>query len=152
MANRPRSIDQYSNMDPRLSGETSIFGGVFYASKSLLGITRQNKNLKNFQCWYIERDLLLERKTRHNVKTKTNRAIKELSICFSKFSCPSPKLLQFKVLNQNLPLMTATDMSFFPVTNPRDETNLKDEISTWIVLNPINNGWNKTTSYRLKRE
>lgn len=32
--------------------------------------------------------------------------------------------------------MTATDMSFFPVTNLRDETNLKDEISTRIVLNP----------------
>ena len=34
---------QYSNMDPRLSGQTSIFCGVFYVSKSLLGIVRQKK-------------------------------------------------------------------------------------------------------------
>ena len=31
--NRPRSIDQYSNMAPRLSGQTSIFGVVFFVSK-----------------------------------------------------------------------------------------------------------------------
>ena len=36
--NRPRSIDQYSNMAPKLSGQTSIFGGVFFVSISLLGI------------------------------------------------------------------------------------------------------------------
>ena len=46
-ANRPRSIYQYSNMAPRLSGQTSIFGVVFFASKSLLGIERQKK-LKKF--------------------------------------------------------------------------------------------------------
>ena len=33
--NRPRSIYQYSNMAPRLSGQTSIFGVVFFVSKSL---------------------------------------------------------------------------------------------------------------------
>ena len=34
-------------MSPRLSGQTSIFGVVFFVSKSLLGIERQ-KNLKKF--------------------------------------------------------------------------------------------------------
>ena len=46
-ANRPRSIYQYSNMAPRLSGQTSIFGVAFFVSKSLLGIERQKK-LKKF--------------------------------------------------------------------------------------------------------
>ena len=41
--NRPRSIYQYSNMGPRLSGLTSIFGVVFFVSKSLLGIEGQKK-------------------------------------------------------------------------------------------------------------
>ena len=36
--NRPRSIYQYSNMAPRLSGQTSIFGVVFFVFESLLGI------------------------------------------------------------------------------------------------------------------
>ena len=44
--NRPRSIYQYSNMAPRLSGLTSIFGAVFFVSKSLLGIERQKKLVK----------------------------------------------------------------------------------------------------------
>jgi len=30
-------------MGPRLSGQTSLFGGVFFVSKSLLGIERQKK-------------------------------------------------------------------------------------------------------------
>ena len=63
--NSPRSIYQYSNMAPRLSGQTSIFDAVFFVSKSLLGIERQ-KNFKNLQFWpeslgeywYIERGLL----------------------------------------------------------------------------------------------
>ena len=42
-ANRPRSIYQYSKMPPRLSGQNSIFGVVFFVSKSLLGIERQKK-------------------------------------------------------------------------------------------------------------
>ena len=42
-ANRLRSIYQYSNMAPRLSGQTSIFGVVFFVSKSVLGIKRQKK-------------------------------------------------------------------------------------------------------------
>jgi hypothetical protein len=33
----------------RLSGQTSVFGGVFFVSKSLLGIERQKKRIKNFQ-------------------------------------------------------------------------------------------------------
>ena len=40
VCNRPRSIYQYSNMAPRLSGQNSIFGVVFFVSKSLLGIER----------------------------------------------------------------------------------------------------------------
>ena len=32
-----------SNMTPRLSGQTSIFGGVFFVFKSLWGIERQKK-------------------------------------------------------------------------------------------------------------
>ena len=46
-SNRPRSIYQYSNMAPRLSGQTSIFGVVFFVSKSPLGIEGQ-KNLEKF--------------------------------------------------------------------------------------------------------
>ena len=42
-SNRPRSIYQYSNMGPRLSGLTSIFGVVFFVSKSPVGIERQKK-------------------------------------------------------------------------------------------------------------
>ena len=45
--NRPRSIYQYSSMAPRLSGQTSIFGVVFFVSKSLLGIEGQ-KELEKF--------------------------------------------------------------------------------------------------------
>ena len=44
--NRPRSMYQYSSMAPRLSGQTSIFGVVFFVSKSLLGIERQKKLYK----------------------------------------------------------------------------------------------------------
>ena len=47
VSNRPRSIYQYSNMAPRLSGQTSIFSVAFFVSKSLLGIERQKK-LKKF--------------------------------------------------------------------------------------------------------
>ena len=43
LGNRPRSIYQYSNMGPRLSGLTSIFGVVFFVSKSPVGIERQKK-------------------------------------------------------------------------------------------------------------
>ena len=41
--NRSRSTYQYSNMAPRLSGQTSIFGTAFFVSKSLLGIEGQKK-------------------------------------------------------------------------------------------------------------
>ena len=46
--NRPRSIYQYSNMAPRLSGQTSIFGVVFFVS-SLFWELRDKRNLKNLQ-------------------------------------------------------------------------------------------------------
>ena len=44
--NRTCMIYQYSNMALMLSGQTSIFGVVFFVSKSPLGIKRQKK-LKN---------------------------------------------------------------------------------------------------------
>ena len=66
--NRPRLIDQYSNMAPRLSGQTSIFGIIFFVSKSLLGIEGQKKHEKfailtrkprtMLEFCYIERHLL----------------------------------------------------------------------------------------------
>ena len=46
-------------MAPRLSGQTSIFGVVFFVSKSLLGIMRQ-KQLKKFT--------ILSRKPRNHVR------------------------------------------------------------------------------------
>ena len=53
--NRPRSIYQYSNMAPRLSGQTSIFGVISFVSKSLLGIEGQEK---------LEKFAILTRKPR----------------------------------------------------------------------------------------
>ena len=47
LINSRRSKNQYSNMTPRLSGQTSIFGVVFFVFKSPLGIERQKK-LENF--------------------------------------------------------------------------------------------------------
>ena len=41
--NRPRSIYQYSDMAPRLSDQSSIFGVVFFVPTSLLGIEGQKK-------------------------------------------------------------------------------------------------------------
>ena len=43
VSNRPHSIYQCSNMAPRLSGRMSIFGVVFFVSKSLLGVEGQKK-------------------------------------------------------------------------------------------------------------
>ena len=57
--NRPRSIYQYSNMAPRLSGQTSIFGVVFFVSKSLLGIEGQRK---------LEKFAILIRKPRSHAR------------------------------------------------------------------------------------
>ena len=47
--NRPRLIYQYSKMAPSLSGQTSIFGVVFFVSKSLFGIEKQTKLENNFE-------------------------------------------------------------------------------------------------------
>ena len=57
--NRPRSIYQYSNMAPRLSGQNSIFGVVFFVSKSLLGIEGQKK---------LEKFAILTRKPRSHAR------------------------------------------------------------------------------------
>ena len=46
-------------MAPRLSGQTSIFGVVFFVSKSLLGIERQKK---------LEKFAILTRKPRTHVR------------------------------------------------------------------------------------
>ena len=46
-------------MAPRLSGQTSIFGVVFFVSKSLLGIERQEK---------LEKFAILTRKPRSHVR------------------------------------------------------------------------------------
>ena len=57
--NEPRSIYQYSNMAPRLSGQTSMFVGVFFVSESLLGIERLKK---------IKKIAILTRKPRRHVR------------------------------------------------------------------------------------
>ena len=41
--NWPLSTSEYSSMAPRLSGQISIFGVVFFVFKSLWGIKRQKK-------------------------------------------------------------------------------------------------------------
>ena len=46
-------------MAPRLSGQTSIFGVVFFVSKSLLGIKRQKK---------LEKFAILTRKPRSHAR------------------------------------------------------------------------------------
>ena len=58
--NRSRSIYQYSNTAPGLSGQTSIFGVVFFVSKPLLGVERQKKLKK--------KNTILTRKPRSHVR------------------------------------------------------------------------------------
>ena len=86
-ANRPRSIYQYSNMVPRLSGQTSIFGVVFFVSKSLLGIERQKK---------LEKFAILTRKPRSHVRILIYRTWpivnNELSLSATSFPGPFPWL------------------------------------------------------------
>ena len=48
LQDRPCAIYQYSNIAPRLSGQTSIFGFIFFVSKSLGGIERQKKLKKMY--------------------------------------------------------------------------------------------------------
>ena len=55
LPNRPHSICQYSSMTPRLLGQISIFGVVFFVSKSPLGIEGQKK---------LEKFAILPRKPR----------------------------------------------------------------------------------------
>ena len=71
-SNRPRSIHQYSNMAPRLSGQNSIFGGVFFISKSLLGIESQKKR---------EKFAILTRKPRCHARILIHRTW-PIAVCF----------------------------------------------------------------------
>ena len=65
VSNRQRSIlYKYSNMVPRLSGQYLLFGVVFSASKSLVGIEKQKK-LKTFT--------ILAQKPRSHVRILINR-------------------------------------------------------------------------------
>ena len=64
--NRPRSIYQYSNMASGLLEQTSIFGLVFFVSKSLLGIERQKK---------LEKFAILTQKPRNHVTILIYRTI-----------------------------------------------------------------------------
>ena len=52
------------NMAPRLSGQTSIFGVVFFVSKSLLGIEEQRK---------LEKFAILTRKPRSHARILIHR-------------------------------------------------------------------------------
>ena len=63
---------QYSNMASRLSGQTSIFGVVFFVSKPLLGIEIKKK---------LEKFAILTRKPRSHVRILIYRTwpIKDLS-------------------------------------------------------------------------
>ena len=71
LRNRPRSIYQYSNMAPRLSGQNSIFGVVFFVFKSLLGIERQKK---------LEKFAILTRKPRSHARILIYRTWPILSV------------------------------------------------------------------------
>ena len=80
--NRPRSIYQYSNMTPRLSGQTSIFGVVFFVSKSLSGIEGQRK---------FEKFAILTRKPRSHARILIYRTW-PIHKTLSDVTCPSPSL------------------------------------------------------------
>ena len=97
----PRSIYQYFNMAPRLSGQTSNFGVVFFVSKSLLGIERQKK-LKQFailtrkprsQLEYccVERGLLAEALNNYfiNIGPSLAHEMAHSSVSFESFVKPS---------------------------------------------------------------
>ena len=75
-------------MDLSLSGQTSIFGGVFFVFKSVLGIERQKKLLKNS---------FLTRKPRSQNRTWPNT---ESCLCTSNFFC-SQVFLTSDVLNSD---------------------------------------------------
>jgi len=76
--NRPRSIYQYSNVAPTLSGQTSIFGVVFFVSKSLLGIEGQKKH---------ETFAILTRKPRTHARILIDRTWPIPSIVIRFISC-----------------------------------------------------------------
>ena len=86
VANRSRSIYQYSNMAPRLSGQTAIFGVVFFVSKSLLRIEGQRK---------LEKFAILTRKPRSHAPIliyRTWPVTKPCSGNWIKFSCYEVKV------------------------------------------------------------
>ena len=85
--NRPRSIYQYSNMAPRLSGQNSIFGVVFFVSKSLLGIEGQKK---------LEKFAIFTRKPRSRARILIYRTW-PIANCL--LSLNSQKRLGYKVNN-----------------------------------------------------
>ena len=99
--NRPRSIYEYSNMAPRLSGQTSKFGVVFFVSKSLLGIERQKKLKKiailtrkprsQLEYWCIERGLLVEAFNNYfiNIGPSLAHEMAHSSVSFQSFVKPS---------------------------------------------------------------
>ena len=55
-----RYINIMSNMAPRLSGQTPIFGDVFFVSKSLLEIEEQKKLKTKLQFWPESLEAMLE--------------------------------------------------------------------------------------------
>ena len=73
--NRPRSIYQYSNMARRLSGQNSIFGVVFFVSKSLLGIEGQKK---------LEKFAILTRKVLMLIKERLGISARKLQASLGK--------------------------------------------------------------------
>ena len=64
-------------MAPRLSGQTSIFGVVFFVSKSLLGIERQKK---------LEKFAILTRKPRIHARILIYRTWPIVSALLFKFA------------------------------------------------------------------
>ena len=100
--NRPRSIYQYSNMTPRLSGQNSIFAIVFFVSNSLLGIERQKK---------LEKFVILTRKPRGHARILVYRTwpIKEGKDSFKLLLAKNLRTLSYK--SQNI-LATKTALNF----------------------------------------
>ena len=111
--NRPRSIYQYSNMAPRLSGQTSIFGVVFFVSKSPLGIERQKK---------LEKFSSLTRKPRSHARILIYRT---WPILYTTVITPWLRLTQsltifvcsvFNLNNKNVNALIARELSGFTCT------------------------------------
>ena len=72
-------------MAPRLSGQASIFGVVFFVFKSPLGIDRQKK---------LEKFAILTRKPRNHVRILIYRTWPILELCDSCDYFASPLLME----------------------------------------------------------